>query len=321
MEMRPKVCKPLLPLKFLLKFEREDIDLNLQKGSILILTLLMLIAMTAIGVAVFDIISVSQKIASNVQNNMNAELAHDTVRAQVIKSIRSSTTAYTGYNTLQAIAPQDQTAAWWAANGSTIGVTVPNVASQPQYYIERFYCDNTSQSAYYRVTVRSVGATAAVTRVTTSFVESKAPKPWISGTFFDVSNPGCQSTNYAAYAFTLSSTVYPSINGFISVLWFPACWYWWSPGYAQNVPFTVTLSAPGFPTYVEQFPAAWTQNWYGTTGAVILTVPYYVVRFSQVTITVNNMSCPNVWGAPNAYIGCWPDKLYVQAMGYPDLCP
>lgn len=277
-----------------------------QKGSILLISLLMLIAMTALGVAIFDITSTSQKIVNNSINISNAQLSSNAALSQVVAMIKNSpqtinncstNSAAPCYRAVQATPPQQQSASWWTTNGVALGATIPNVAQQPKYYIEQFSCDNTSQINTFRITTRSVGVGAnPAVNFSEFYLQSNKQKPIVGG--------------------VVDNCRFASISG-ISGNLYSANFSIPTPGYITSI--NVAFACSGSPALATISSGGNTTsqlvNYNGGSPVIQFAQPFYSDATRPITLTVQTTSGPCIYAKDLS------NNLCITVYAMPRLCP
>lgn len=153
-----------------------------QNGAVLIISLLMLLIMTLLGVTAMSSTTLQEKMAGNMRDRNTAMQASESA----LKAAEAGLTTLTarpletpGCNTATCVWPRgvapdlgNQSASWWTSNGLEYGnadtVEITGVSQDPRYVVEAqaYIPDNLDAGqetitgkSYYRITSRATGAT------------------------------------------------------------------------------------------------------------------------------------------------------------------
>lgn len=151
----------------------RDALLNRQKGVVLVVSLVMLILLTLIGVTGSQVTSLEEKMAGNARDqNIAFQVAESALKAAeqfvLAPGNPPDVTTYTGANGLltqtDAVPDYFLTASWTAANSSATANfgnnfinndTTAIAVTNPRYIIQRI--DQFPTRTVFRITVRAVG--------------------------------------------------------------------------------------------------------------------------------------------------------------------
>lgn len=150
-----------------------------QQGVSLVVSLLILLLATLVGVSTLKDTQLEEKMSDNVANKTTAFEATESaliageqwILASNSQSLpASSCQSFPCVQTLNVSTyPEDQNDSWWQANAAAYGQSLSNVATAPRYLIEfvRFIPDTpmvgkgpVSGVYYYRVSARGTGFNA-----------------------------------------------------------------------------------------------------------------------------------------------------------------
>lgn len=299
-----------------------------ERGAILVISIILLLIMTLIGVATFEGSVTESKVESNVSNIMQANFANQVAMQAAINLINSWTQSPNTCNSTSSCSscsgciwqqgalhpspnwPQSTTITansvsvtpadtWWSTAGNSTTLSgVPNVAKQPQYLIEQWGCDQGLQARYFRVISRSVGITEPPVVTNYAVVGTIGLPPYAPmGTVYDNSNAPCHIGYYSA-----SKVFTPTMNGNITVVWIGSDS--WTSGFTATI--SLSSASGGTVTYNACFtpPEASTTSspcsgtlssgdYYGPAcnmGSYILPQPYPVKTANNVTLNISGAS-------------------------------
>ena len=152
-----------------------------QSGAVLVISLIMLLLLTLIGVTGTQVTSMEEKMAGNMKDqNMAFQAAESGLRAgeawvagQAIRPVPNNTGS-TQVWTLDSAATaassnwwEERNAAWWGSNAVQFVATLSDIKTNPYYLIEQQYFDKDSLTlgistdnsgrVLYRVTAKGTG--------------------------------------------------------------------------------------------------------------------------------------------------------------------
>lgn len=138
-----------------------------QSGVVLIVSLIMLLLLTLIGVSGVQTTALEEKMASNSRDqNIAFQAAEAALRAGEALIEGSASVDKTDFTTTPVNADglhlvtenldYKAAATWGNAESVEYATTIPLVAAKPRYYIE--YIKDTAPNSYFRVTARGTGA-------------------------------------------------------------------------------------------------------------------------------------------------------------------
>lgn len=151
-----------------------------QKGTILVVGMLLLVILTIVGIAALNSTMISEKLTQNLRDTTAAFGAAESALGAGELWLQNQTsvpTAVTTCNTPPCAVwafgqlgnVYQQGSSWWSSQGTTYPGTINTVAAQPQYVIEQysFIPAELSPDAlsagrgyyYYRITAQGVGIT------------------------------------------------------------------------------------------------------------------------------------------------------------------
>ncbi|MCF6252213.1 MAG: PilX N-terminal domain-containing pilus assembly protein [Methylococcaceae bacterium] len=152
-----------------------------QSGAVLVISLIMLLLLTLIGVTGTQVSSMEEKMAGNFKDqNMAFQAAESGLRAGetwvAVQGIRPvpNNTGSTQVWTLDSAATattnnwwEERNATWWSSNAVQFAATLSDVKTKPYYLIEQQYFDKDSLTigmsndnsgrVLYRVTAKGTG--------------------------------------------------------------------------------------------------------------------------------------------------------------------
>lgn len=147
-----------------------------QRGVSLVVSLLLLLLATLVGVSTLKGTQLEEKMSSNVANKTTAFEAAESALIAGEQWLLTNNTEPLPVSSCQSFPcvqtlntstyPEDQSDSWWQANAAAYGQSLSNVASAPRYIVEfiRFIPDTpmvgkgpVSGVYYYRVTARGTG--------------------------------------------------------------------------------------------------------------------------------------------------------------------
>jgi type IV pilus assembly protein PilX len=145
---------------------KTKLKMRKQAGAVLVISLIILLLLTLIGVSGMQTTALEEKMASNSRDqNIAFQAAEAALRAGemfiegAVSSDKSDfTTTPVNANGLH-LATEDidykAVATWADAESVEYATTIPLVAAKPRYYIE--YINDTAPNSYFRITARGTG--------------------------------------------------------------------------------------------------------------------------------------------------------------------
>ena len=163
-----------------------------QRGAVLIVSLLMLLVMTLIGITGVQVTSLEEKMAGNTRDRnlafQSAEAALRAAEGSIATAVKDSVLSafeaqFTGhpYYPIGSTIPTDMLSGESESWGSAVSYTgtLEGVAEAPKYIIERLTYTKPDVSApmrhYFRITARGKGGTANAIVVLQSIYEVQEP--------------------------------------------------------------------------------------------------------------------------------------------------
>ncbi len=137
-----------------------------QSGTVLVISLIMLLLLTLIGLTGMQTTGLEEKMAGNSRDRNRAFQAAESTLLEAEKFVlaNSPDTTYTGSGGLLDIAdsePDFFTSSTWTGNNSTetdsgFGANF-GLSSEPRYIIKRIYQNGGTNTNVFRITVRAIG--------------------------------------------------------------------------------------------------------------------------------------------------------------------
>ncbi len=154
-----------------------------QHGATLVVCMIILVVITFMGIGSIQDTTMEEKMAGNMKNrNMAFQAAESGLRdaedrlanTAILPNFDGTTTGLIAQVSGNDIAPDNWSGTDWQASGATYSLgadTIPDVADQPQYVIEKLDTIEEApsleagqpgdSSEYYKITVRAVGGTSS----------------------------------------------------------------------------------------------------------------------------------------------------------------
>lgn len=149
---------------------KTNVKIAKQSGVVLVVSLIMLLLLTLIGVSGMQTTALEEKMASNSRDqNIAFQAAEAALRAGEIfieDAVSSDKTNFTtspsnanGLHLKTENLNYKAATTWVDAETVEYASTIPLVAAQPRYYIE--YINDIAPNSYFRVTARGTGRQSA----------------------------------------------------------------------------------------------------------------------------------------------------------------
>ncbi len=310
------------------KFQRKE------QGAILMISLFLLMILTIIGIATFQVNFTESKVQSNFSSIAQANFTNSVAMNAATQWVNSLTQnpntcssspccggcvwaqgalqpspGWPQASSITVGGTSTAAATWWQSNGITMNA-IGNVPAS-QYVIEYAGCDETTMTRFFRIVTRSSGYGSVPTQIATQIVGStKALPP--AQQMYNVSN-----NMYTVGLSQVQNTVNVNFTGLITDLYIgEGCW-------SSSMPGTITLSSAHGGTYTfsgNLSPACCCVGTGATCnmGHISLPVPYKILHSDPLTITVvdNSNSCgfhTNSWNGVGAF--------RMTIMGVGSFCP
>lgn len=236
----------------------KDIVINKNRsqesGVVLFLSLILLISMTLISAATFFNSISETKISGNMVTVSEQWAADDIARLFAVKWLNdcqfvpkicnSTATCQACSNCVwqQGTAPRPsaQNSSWWSANGNTVNPSagIACAANPPQYVIEEYNCDVTSQTRTYRITTFVLGTNGQ------SIAREYFVSPVLQIPPALMFNRSCVTSNSvsgggsASISPNVTNTFQPTFTGYITDVWIGnGCWN-------TSGSFTIQINGP-----------------------------------------------------------------------------
>ncbi len=150
-----------------------------QRGATLVVCMIILVVITFLGVGSIQDTTMEEKMAGNMKNrNMAFQAAESGLRdaedylgsTAILPSFNGTTAGLIAQVSGNDTAPDHWSDSDWTASSATYSGTIPKVASQPLYVIEKLESTEetpdleagqpANSNEYYKITVRAVGGTS-----------------------------------------------------------------------------------------------------------------------------------------------------------------
>ena len=155
-----------------------------QQGTILIVSLLLMFALTALGIASMKSSMIGDKITGSILDKELAKLAAKSAMNEAkdymnnTASACDTTCTSAPCSTIWAASlsgtPRIENQSWWDTNSRTYSGTIANVSASPQFVIENIAAAN-SIIQYYKITARGVGISSSTTSVIEFVMQKQTP--------------------------------------------------------------------------------------------------------------------------------------------------